>query len=85
MIDFLLSCANFHRFGDLEEVYVKKGQRILANIPVGRPSRIFGTTRFFHFAMGYEVRVDGKWRDYFVNPGASLPGRIVARAAMPQA
>lgn len=73
----------FSFFGDLEEVYVKKGQRIRANIPVGRPCRIFGATRFFHFAMGYEVRVDGKWRDYFVNPGASLPGRIVARATMP--
>lgn len=75
----------FSFFGDLEEVYVKKGQRIAAGVPVGRPCRIFGASCFFHFAIGYEVRVDGKRRDYFVNPGRSLPGRIIARATMPRA
>jgi hypothetical protein len=73
----------FSFFGDLEEVFVKTGQRIGANFPVGRPCKIFGESRFFHFAMGYEVRVDGKWRDYFVNPGRSLPGRVVARGLKP--
>jgi hypothetical protein len=74
----------FSFFGDLEEVFVKKGQKIAANTPVGRPCKIFGEKRFFHFAMGYEVRVNGKRRDYFVNPGASLPGKVVARATMPK-
>lgn len=73
----------FSFFGDLDEVYVKAGQRVQVGTPLGRPAPFRRNCRFFHFGMGYEVRRNGKWRDVFIDPSPLLPGAIVVRRELP--
>jgi hypothetical protein len=69
----------FSFFGDLEEVHVKKGQEVDAGSSLGRPCRLRGTHRFFHFGIGYEVALRGQWRRFYVNPAPSIDGQIEVR------
>jgi hypothetical protein len=73
----------FSFFGDLEEVYVRAGQRVSAGTPLGRPCVFKRRCRFFHFGMGYEIRRNGKWCDIFIDPGPALKARIVVRPNLP--
>lgn len=73
----------FSFFGDLQDVYVKAGQRVSAGTPLGRPNPFRQGWRFFHFGMGYEIRRGGKWQDVFINPGPLLPGNIITRRELP--
>ena len=57
----------FTFFGDLEQVYVKPGQKVSTRTALGLPLR-FKRHRFFHFAMGYEVYSGGKRDDIYVDP-----------------
>jgi hypothetical protein len=73
----------FSFFGDLEEIYVKERQEIPENTPLGRPSLFRNKTRFFHFAIGYELSHQERSWDSFVNPCSSLDGKIAVRGRMP--
>lgn len=73
----------FSFFGDLEEVFVKAGDRVTAGTPLGRPAPFRKNCRFFHFGVGYEVRRNGQWQDVFINPCPFMPGRIVVRPELP--
>lgn len=73
----------FSFFGDLAEVYVRVGQSVSAGTPLGRPAPFREGCRFFHFALGYEVRRNGKWLDVFIDPGPCLRRPIVVRPALP--
>lgn len=73
----------FSFFGDLEEVYIRAGQRVTSGTPLGRPGVFKQKWRFFHFGMGYEIRRNGKWHDIFIDPGPTLKARIVVRTNLP--
>lgn len=73
----------FSFFGDLERVYVKTGQRVSAGTWLGMPCLFRKGCRFFHFAMGYEVKRNGKWHDIFIDPGAALRAKIMLRPELP--
>lgn len=73
----------FSFFGDLDDVYVKAGQRIRTGTPLGRPGVFKQRCRFFHFGMGYEVRRNGKWHDVFINPGPAINAKIAVRPRLP--
>lgn len=73
----------FSFFGDLEEVFVKKGQEVERGTPLGPPLHLRRKGRFFHFSLGYEIRRNGRWQDVFIDPGFSLNGKIVVRRPFP--
>ena len=73
----------FSFFGDLEDVYVKAGESVSTGSFLGRPYPLGKKWRFFHFAIGYEVRLKGKWQDVFIDPGPPLGGTIVVQRELP--
>ena len=67
----------FSFFGDLEEIRVKKGQKVAAGAPLGRPCLLRNRGhRFFHFGMGYELEGKTEWHRLYINPRFSIEGAI---------
>jgi hypothetical protein len=75
--------VRFSFFGDLEKVYVKKRQKVGAGAPLGRPYELDRRFRFFHFGIGYAVRVKGEWQRYYIDPRPSIDGKIEIRGRVP--
>jgi hypothetical protein len=75
----------FSFFGDLEEVHIKKGQRVRAGSRLGRPSKLREDYRFFHFGIGYETEGKELWNKIYINPGFSIGGKIQIRRKIPWA
>jgi hypothetical protein len=75
----------FSFFGDLEEIHIKKGQRVIPGSRLGRPSKLREDYRFFHFGIGYETEGREEWNRIYINPSFSICGKIQIRRRIPWA
>ena len=73
----------FSFIGDLEEVYVERGEQVPAGLPLGRPYVFRKNYRFFHFGIGYEIAGTEKRRRVYINPAFSIDGRLEIRERIP--
>jgi hypothetical protein len=73
----------FSFFGDLEDVYIKKGHKVIAGASIGRPCLLWKNHRFFHFGIGYEIEEKPEWNRIYINPTFSIDGRIEIRGRIP--
>jgi len=73
----------FSFFGDLEELYIKEGQKVIAGSKLGRPSTLREDYHFFHFGIGYETEGKVEWNKTYINPSFSIGGEIQIRRRIP--